>query len=221
MAAGAGERFEGRESKTFHPLLGRPVLVWSAERLALHRDIDSITVVVAPGEEGRAGEVLETHRVPKIARVVHGGDTRQESVRLGLDTVDSACDIVLVHDAARPCLTPLLIDRTLEALKTHGAVIPVWPVVDTLVREAGGVVDAIVDRVQISGVQTPQGFHAELLHRAHRSAKARGFSSSDDASLVFALGETVRVIAGERTNIKITYIEDASIAGAILERQRL
>jgi len=221
MAAGAGERFEGAEPKALHSLLGRPVLVWSAERVALHQDIDSITVVVAPGDEGRVGTVLETHHVAKIARVVAGGETRQDSVRLGLDAVDPACDIVLVHDAARPCVTPALIGRTLDALKTHGAVVPVWPVVDTLVRDDGGVVDAILDRVHISGVQTPQGFRTELLVRAHRSAKARGVSSSDDGSLVFALGETVRVIAGERMNIKITYIEDASVAEAILERQRL
>jgi len=221
MAAGAGERFEGAEPKALHPLLGRPTLVWSVERIALHQGVDSITVVVPPGEESRIDAVLKNHCVPKVARVVAGGDTRQDSVRMGLDAVDPACDIVLVHDAARPCVTPALIGRTLDALKSHAAVVPVWPAVDTLVRDDNGTVDAILDRVHISGVQTPQGFRTELLVRAHRSAKARGVASSDDGSLVFALGEAVRAIQGERTNIKITYIEDASIAEAILERQRL
>jgi 2-C-methyl-D-erythritol 4-phosphate cytidylyltransferase len=221
MAAGTGERFEGTEPKALYPLLGRPALVWSAERFAIHAGVESITVIAPPGEEGRVGAVLEDYHVPKISRVIAGGQTRQDSVRLGLDTVDPACDIVLVHDAARPCVTPALIGRTIDALKTHGAAVPVWPVVDTLVREDGGTVDAILDRVHISGVQTPQGFRKELLVRAHRSATARGVTSSDDGSLVFALGEVVRTIQGERTNIKITYIEDASIAEAILERQRL
>jgi 2-C-methyl-D-erythritol 4-phosphate cytidylyltransferase len=221
MAAGTGERFEGPGSKILYPLLGRPVLVWSAERFALNRSVASITVVVCPGDEHVVREVLEKHRVSKIAQIVAGGDTRQESVGLGLDALGSTYDTVLVHDAARPCVTPLLIDRILEALRTDGAVIPVWPAVDTLVREEGGVVDAILDRVHISSVQTPQGFRAELLLRAHRNAKERGLSSSDDGSVVFALGEPVRTIAGERGNIKVTYVEDAPVAEAILERQRL
>ena len=221
MAAGSGDRFEGTEPKALYPLLGRPVLVWSAERFAMHPGVDSITVVVPPAEEARFGAVLEKHRVAKLARVIAGGETRQDSVRLGLDAVDPACDVVLVHDAARPCVTPALVSRALDALKTHGAAVPVWPVVDTLVREDGGTVDAILDRVHISGVQTPQGFRRDLLLRAHRSAKARGVTSSDDGTLVFALGEAVRAIQGERTNIKITYIEDAAIAEAILEKQRL
>lgn len=216
MAAGAGERFAGKEPKIFRPLSGRPVIVWSVERFARHREIDSIIVVVAPGDETRVREVLGDHHVGKIAGVVAGGSTRQESVRLGLDTVDGVYETVLIHDAARPCLTAALIGRVFEALRTHDAVVPVWPVVETLVREADGSIDAILDRVHISGAQTPQGFRASLIARAHRNAMVQGFSSSDDGSLVFALGEKVRTIAGERTNIKITYAEDAPVAEAIL-----
>lgn len=221
MAAGAGDRFAGRELKTFYRLLGRPLLVWAAERFGLRRDIDPITIVCAPGDEGRAGEALAAHGVTRVSRIVPGGGTRQESVRRGLAALDSSCGTVLVHDAARPCVTLSLIERTIEALKAHDAVVPVWPVVDTLVREADGRIEAIVDRARVVGAQTPQGFRTELLVRAHRNAAEKGVSSSDDGSLVLALGEQVRSIAGERTNIKITYIEDAPIAEAILERQRL
>jgi 2-C-methyl-D-erythritol 4-phosphate cytidylyltransferase len=216
MAAGAGERFAGGGPKILHPLSGLPVLVRSTRLFARHRAVDAIIVVCAPGEETKIREVLDFHGVEKIARVVSGGATRQESARLGLEALDPECEIVLIHDAARPCLTAGLIDRVIEALKTSPAVVPVSPVVETLVRESGGSVDAILDRVHISGVQTPQGFHAPVVLRAHRSAKARGFVSSDDGSLVFALGEKVRTIEGERTNIKITFAEDAPIAEAIL-----
>ncbi len=219
MAAGTGDRFVSNERKTFHPVLGRPMLVWSAERFALHRGVDSITVIVTPGDESRVTGVLAAHGVPGISRVIPGGRTRQDSVKLGLDTVDPSCQTVLVHDAARPCVTHSLIDRILEALETRDAVVPVWPVVDTLVREADGRVDGIIDRARVSGAQTPQGFRTELLVRAHRSAAERGFSSSDDGSLVLTLGEPVWSIVGERTNIKITYVEDAPIAEAILKRQ--
>ncbi len=232
MAAGTGERFESKDPKKFYTLLDRPMLVWTAERFAVHPGIDSITVVVTPGEEKRVSSVLGEYGVPGGASVgggdgvsggvsvVAGGASRQESVWLGLESLDPSVDIVLIHDAARPCLTPLLIDRTLDVLKSHPAVIPVVPAVDTLVREKDGKVEAIVDRTHISGVQTPQGFHRDLIVRAHSEAVRRGSVVSDDGSLVLAIGEEVRTIPGEGTNIKITYIEDTVIAEAILSRQR-
>lgn len=221
MAAGAGDRFAGSEPKTFYRLLGRPLLVWAAERFGLRRDIDPVTVVCAPGDEGRVEETLAAHGVTRVSRIVPGGSTRQDSVRRGLDATDPSCRTVLVHDAARPCVTLSLIDRVVDTLRTRDAVVPVWPVVDTLVRRANGRIDEIVDRSRVSGAQTPQGFRAELLARAHRSATEKGISSSDDGSLVLALGEEVWSVVGERTNVKITYIEDVPIAEAILERQRL
>jgi 2-C-methyl-D-erythritol 4-phosphate cytidylyltransferase len=220
MAAGAGERFADKGSKTLFALHGIPTLVWSARRFAGHHAVHEIVVVAAPGEEARIRSALEEHGVGKIARVTAGGPTRQESVRLGLETLDPECGSVLIHDAARPCVGAGLIGRVIDALASHDAVVPVLPAVDTLVRESNGAVDAILDRVHISGVQTPQGFRSALIVRAHRSAKAKGFTSSDDGSLVFALGEKVRTIEGERTNIKITYPEDAAVAEAILGAAR-
>ena len=221
MAAGVGDRFAGREGKTFYPLLGRPTLVWSAERFGLHGDVDPIAVVCTPGDEDRVSDVLACHGVTRVSLVVAGGRTRQESVRRGLDALEASCRTVLIHDAARPCLTLSLIDRALAALKTHDAVVPIWPVVETLVRETNGRMDAIVDRAGVSRAQTPQGFDTRVIVQAHRDALAKGVSTSDDGSLVFTLGGTVWSIVGERTNIKITYIEDAPVAEAILERQRL
>ncbi|MEJ2719722.1 MAG: 2-C-methyl-D-erythritol 4-phosphate cytidylyltransferase [bacterium] len=220
MAAGGGERFEGIEPKTFYPLQGRPVLAWAIERFSVHQSVDSICIVVAPGEVDRVRDLVASERLAKVDHVVHGGSTRQESVWLGLESLDDTCETVLIHDAARPCLGAPLLDRVLEAVASRDAVVPVWPVVDTLVREEDGRVDAILDRVHISGVQTPQGFRTALLMRAHRRAKSDGLMSSDDGSLVFALGEPVVTVPGEPTNMKITYIEDAVIAEAILARRR-
>jgi 2-C-methyl-D-erythritol 4-phosphate cytidylyltransferase len=221
MAAGSGERFDGKERKTFYPLLGRPAFVWPVERLALRREIDPIIVVCAAGDEARVGDVLAQYGVTGVSEIVAGGGTRQESVRRGLAAVNLPRGAVLVHDAARPCLTLSLIDRILEALKESDAVVPTWPVTDTLVRARNDRIEAIVDRALVFGAQTPQGFRLELLARAHRNAMKKGISSSDDGSLVLALGETVRSILGERTNVKITYFDDIPIAEAILERQRL
>jgi 2-C-methyl-D-erythritol 4-phosphate cytidylyltransferase len=124
---------------------------------------------------------------------------------------------VLIHDAARPCLSDALRDRLIDALAAHDAVVPAVPVTDTLIRDLDAGVDAILDRVHIAGVQTPQAFRLELIRRAHAAARDRGFKSSDDGSLVLALGEKVATVPGERTNLKVTFRDDLMIAEAILK----
>jgi len=96
--------------------------------------------------------------------------------------------------------------------------VPAVPVTDTLIRDMDAGVDAILDRVNLAGVQTPQGFRLELIRRAHRIARERGFKSSDDGSLVLALAENVATVPGERSNLKVTYRDDVIIAEAILKK---
>jgi 2-C-methyl-D-erythritol 4-phosphate cytidylyltransferase len=215
MAAGRGERF-GTDAKQFMPLNGRPVLAWSMTLFDQDPGVQRITVVAAPGDEETVHRIVEEHRLGKVDAVVAGGPTRQQSVWLGLQTLDGSSDKILVHDAVRPCVSGALVRGIMNALDTCGAVVPTLPAVETLVLEKHGVLDGVLDRIAVSGVQTPQGFSTDLLIRAHRRAMSRGLLCSDDGSLVFATGETVRAIAGERTNIKITYAADIAIAEAIL-----
>jgi 2-C-methyl-D-erythritol 4-phosphate cytidylyltransferase/2-C-methyl-D-erythritol 2,4-cyclodiphosphate synthase len=126
----------------------------------------------------------------------------------------------LIHDAARPCLSAELLARIVEALRSNDAVVPVIPAVDTLAVNYGGVVDAIVDRANIACVQTPQAFEKQLALRAHRKAFADGLESSDDGSLVLALGGKVTTVPGDRANIKVTYAEDIAIAEEILSNMK-
>lgn len=150
---------------------------------------DGIVLVVHPE---RAGD-----REPMVDVVVAGGATRSESVRAGLAAVPSDAGIVLVHDAARPLASLDLWRRVLAAVASGSeAVVPAVPLVDTL-REVGG---GTVDRTRYVAVQTPQGFRADALRRAHESA-AEG---TDDASLVEAIGGMVLVVDGESENRKIT-----------------
>lgn len=216
MAAGTGSRFRDGEPKQFAVIAGRPMIVHSVGRFASVARVDRITLVVAPDQEDLARSVVAGFTFPKVARVVAGGETRQKSVFLGLKALDPDSEHVLIHDAARPCVTISLIEAVLDALSSCDAVIPAVPAVDTLVLSRDGYLDALLDRVDVSGVQTPQGFRTELALRAHRRAEARGISSSDDGSLVFALDERVRVIPGERTNVKVTYEEDVRVAEAVL-----
>lgn len=215
VAAGAGERMSGDTPKQLAPLAGRPMVAWSARRFS--QVCDDVVVVAPPGREDEMRSALAEFE--KVRAVVPGGATRQESVFNGLAALPEGASRLLVHDAARPCVSGELVRRVLDALYDKDAVVPAVPAVDTLVHEREGGVDAILDRVHVSMVQTPQGFAADVLLRAHREARKGGLQSSDDGSLVLALGVPVATVAGERTNVKITYPEDVAVAEAILRRE--
>jgi 2-C-methyl-D-erythritol 4-phosphate cytidylyltransferase len=217
MAGGTGARFQAGAPKQLATLHGRAMVAWSARVLAGSSRVEGLVVVTTADTEASVRESLTDDARNKLRGVIAGGATRQESVFNGLRGLPRDATHVLIHDAARPCLSAALRDRVLDALAAHDAVVPAVPATDTLIREAEGRVDAVLDRVYVSGVQTPQGFRAELILRAHREAAARGFRSSDDGSLVLAMKVPVFTVAGERTNIKVTFAEDLGLAEAILK----
>lgn len=194
------------------------MLAWSAGVFARSARVTGIVLVGPASDEKALRAALPADVAAKVRVYARGGATRQESVFSGLLAVPDGATHVLIHDAARPCLSDALRDRVIDALADHDAVIPAVAATDTLVRVHDTRVLAIVDRADIAGVQTPQGFRLELVVRAHRAAKERVFESSDDGSLVLALGEPLVTVPGERTNIKVTYRDDAAIAEAILKR---
>jgi len=142
---------------------------------------------------------------------VVGGATRSASVASGLDAVPADAAVVLVHDAARPLASAGLYRRVIEAVRSGAdAVVPAVAVVDTI-RSLGG---GTVDRDRLRAVQTPQGFRAGTLRAAHRA----GGDATDDATLVEAVGGSVELVDGERTNLKITEPSDLDVAEALLRR---
>lgn len=218
MAGGAGERFGAGTRKQLSPIGGRPMLAWSAGVFARSARVSGIVLVGPAADEQALRASLPADVAAKVRAYARGGATRQESVFSGLLAVPDDATHVLIHDAARPCLSDALRDRVIDALADHDAVVPAVAATDTLVRVHDARVAAIVDRADIAGVQTPQGFRLELVVRAHRAARERALESSDDGSLVLALGEPLVTVPGERTNIKVTYRDDAAIAEAILKR---
>ncbi|KQT32470.1 2-C-methyl-D-erythritol 4-phosphate cytidylyltransferase [Sphingomonas sp. Leaf412] len=200
VAAGRGERSGAALPKQFAPLAGRAMIAWSHAALTAHPAIDSVVVVIAPGQEA-----LLDAAVPG-ACWVHGGARRQDSVAAALDGV--AADRVLVHDAARPFLPAAVIDRLLAALDTHDGAIPVLPVADTLVSENG----TIVPRAGLNRVQTPQAFRRDALARAH--ARWQGGEATDDAQMVRAAGGSVAMVEGDAMLEKVTYAADFATAAA-------
>jgi 2-C-methyl-D-erythritol 4-phosphate cytidylyltransferase len=191
VAGGRGERFGGQ--KQFAKLGGRTLAAHSVEQ---SRSVADFVVVVVPEDYLGDGEGADL--------VVTGGATRSDSVRAGLAVCDDA-QFIVVQDAARPLASTQLFEVVLAAVRAGAAAaIPGVTVSDTIKQVADGVVVNTPPRDQLVAVQTPQAFQAEILRRAHASAGV----ATDDAGLVEALGESVVVVAGERTNIKVTNPED-------------
>jgi 2-C-methyl-D-erythritol 4-phosphate cytidylyltransferase len=210
-AAGQGLRLAAGMPKAFVSLLGRPLLWHCVQRLLASGCVE--VVVVAVGEQhhdqARAAVAEGEDRV----RIVTGGMHRGDSVRAALNTVPDA-EVVLVHDAAR-CLTPVSVIHAVvhAVLAGQRAVVPVLPVVDTIKQvDSDGRVMGTVDRAALRVVQTPQGFAADLLRRAHQLPSA---PVTDDAGLVEALGVTVTTVPGHPHALKITTPFDLVVAAAL------
>ena len=204
VAAGSGTRMGGAD-KLFTEVAGRPLLAHAIAPFQECASIDRIVLVMAPLNLKRGRELVERYRFTKAISLVKGGERRQDSVRHGLEALGE-CDYVAVHDGARPLVTPELIERGLESARETGAAAPAVRIADT-VKEAGpdGIVVRTLDRSSLWAVQTPQVFRCELLLRAHREVTA---DVTDDAAIVEALGERVRLFEGSRTNLKVTTAED-------------
>ena len=199
VAAGSGSRFGADVPKQFLPLAGKPVLRHAAETLAASVDL------MQPVGDAPAIEVALAG-LPHLS-VVAGGETRQDSVRRGLDALEvEAPDLVLVHDAARPWIPPGTIAALLAALEHADGAIPAVSVADTLKRVANGCIDATVPREGLYRAQTPQAFRYSDLLAAHRSVVVG--VATDDAALLEAMGKRVAIVAGSEDNIKLTYAED-------------
>lgn len=214
VAAGSGQRLGAGGPKALVRLKGRPLYAWSVDAFRKATHVDRIYVAVPPGQAERFTE-------PGIV-TVEGGETRSHSVANGLAAIAAEGDpaLVVVHDAARPLVSPALIDAAvigLDADTELHALIAAAPMTDTVKRLGGdGVVTETLDRSELVSVQTPQVFRVEAL----RSAIASGdlAAATDDASLVEAAGGAVGVIEAPSGNIKVTVPGDLELAAHLLER---
>lgn len=213
-AAGSGERLGAGTPKAFVNLGGKPLLVHVLGALQESGVVDHVVVAVPAGLTDEAKLILGG-----AVQVVAGGADRTESVGLALAAAAAAGepDFVLVHDAARALTPPSLIARVVQALKSgHTAVVPGLPLADTIKAvDANGAVLGTPERAGLRAVQTPQGFHADVLRRAYDRAGA-GTAATDDASLVEQMGSPVQVVEGDPLAFKITTAIDLILAEAVL-----
>ena len=204
VAAGRGERAPGTVPKQYRNLAGKPVLRWTLDTFLRDADIQQAQIVYSERDHAHYHAAVAGLNLPPP---VPGGATRQESVRLGLEALaGTPAARVLIHDAARPLVSPQVIGRVLKGLDTADAVAPMLAVADTLRRERSGAGYEIVPRDHLWRAQTPQGFRFEKILNAHRSFT--GAAATDDIQIAELAGLSVAAVAGEEINMKLTTPED-------------
>ncbi|MBQ3106489.1 MAG: 2-C-methyl-D-erythritol 4-phosphate cytidylyltransferase, partial [Eggerthellaceae bacterium] len=224
LAVGSGERFGLEGGKQLVSVAGKPVLTWSAGAFDAVGDIGLI-VVVCPQERQEEYLRKAIDPFPFVTPVVvaPSGPTRQESAFSGLEYVPEEFEFVMLHDGARPLVTPQLVEHTINMVKGNidcdGAVVA-HPSIDTLKVVENGVIMGTPDRRVFWNAQTPQVFRAGMYRRAHASALSDGFIGTDDSSLIERLGGRILVVEGKRDKIKLTVPEDYLLLSAALRASR-
>jgi 2-C-methyl-D-erythritol 4-phosphate cytidylyltransferase / 2-C-methyl-D-erythritol 2,4-cyclodiphosphate synthase len=212
VAGGSGLRAGGGLPKQYQHVGGKPVIRWTIEAFLNHPLITRVQTVIGHGHE--ALFTAATEGLSGLLPPVVGGGSRQDSCRAGIEAC-AAHDAtkVLIHDAARPFLSPDLISNVVRELDHAAAVIPGLPVADTMKYAPSGVIERTVDRASLWFVQTPQGFQFEKILDAHRKALHNGQTSfTDDAAVAEYYGMRVQIIAGEQKNRKLTTAHDIAEA---------
>jgi 2-C-methyl-D-erythritol 4-phosphate cytidylyltransferase len=216
VAAGSGSRFGGDIPKQFAPLAGKPVIIHTLEKFEECPAVDEIILVLSESGREQFEHTLDGRSFPKIRNLVSGGSTRAESVKNGLDAVDPACEIVAVHDAARPLVSVDEITRTIETAVVVGAACLVAEVTDTIKEVRNGIIRGTADRSNLRRALTPQAFRTDILKRAFENTELSD-AVTDECYLVEKLGIDIAVVEGSPRNIKITREDDLRIAEAYLQ----
>lgn len=220
VAAGTGSRMNMGINKQFIKLEGKEIIAYTIEKFYNNSNIEDIVVVVKEDEsEFFKKEILDKYNFKNV-KIAYGGKERQDSVYNGLKLLDEKCDVVLIHDGARPFVSDKIIDKSIEEAKEHNAIVVGVPVKDTIkvIDNDKNIVDT-PNRSVLWAVQTPQTFDYNILIDAYKDAFKNKFYGTDDAMLVERIGYKVKMLEGSYNNIKITTQEDLNIGSQILRVQ--
>lgn len=218
-AAGMSNRMRSSVNKQFISIDNKPILTHTLEKFEKCRYVDEIIVVAKEDEVDYCKrKIIRRFNFKKVSKVVKGGRERQDSVYNGLLALNENCNIVLIHDGARPFIKLKNIEESVEETANFGACVVGVPVKDTIkiIQKDKSVLNT-PDRNQIWAAQTPQSFRYDIIMKAYRSAIYDGFIGTDDSMLVERLGIDVKMILGSYENIKITTPEDLIIAESLLK----
>lgn len=226
-AAGLGTRMGADQPKQFIEIDGMPLVMFTLRRLAACSAITDFILSTRAEEVVGLQDKVARAGLGRPARVIHGGDTRQQSVANALAQVDPATEIVLVHDAVRPFVTAEQTARVIAEARLRGAAILAIPAIDTVkeVKRASlpedvALITATIPRERLVMAQTPQAFSFPLLREAFRKSQEDGVTGSDEAVLVERMGREVYAVLGSERNLKITRPSDLELARFYLEQER-
>lgn len=226
-AAGLGTRMGTEVPKQFLELDGVPLVIFTLRRLAACAEITDFFIATRTEDVLVLQDKVARCALGRPVRVLHGGDTRQQSVANALAQVDASTEIVVVHDAVRPFVTWAQIERIIAEARNRGAAILGIPAIDTVkeVKRASlpedvALITATIPRERIVLAQTPQAFTYALLRDAFKKAQQDDASGSDESQIVERFGHDVYVVLGSERNLKITRPADMELARFYLEQER-
>jgi 2-C-methyl-D-erythritol 4-phosphate cytidylyltransferase len=215
VAAGSGSRTGSKELKQFRWVAGKPMLLHSVQTFQARADVAMVVCVLPREFVGDPPPWIFQSDSDRLLLSV-GGRHRMESVENGLEDLPSECEIVVIHDAARPLVSAETIGRVIEEARNGNGAVAAIPVADTLKRvDSSGKIVITVDRFGIWRAQTPQAFPRNVIERAHREARAADRVATDDAALCEQIGLTVVVVRGSERALKITEESDFALAEAL------
>lgn len=218
-AGGMGERLGHNQPKALVLLDGTPLLARTLRQFAALGLARNAVVVIPATHEAEFANMLDVHFPGHAIQLVPGGAERQDSVRLGIAALDPDAEICVIHDAARPFVTPEIIQASIDAAVAYGAATVAIPTVDTILMDDGdGFLRETPDRRLLWACQTPQTFQVAIIRAAHEEALHRGFQGTDDATLVRHCGHPVKLVPGSPLNLKVTRPSDMHVAEAFVEK---
>ena len=218
-AAGRGKRIGTAIPKQFLELQGRSLLHHTLTVFTSCEIIDYVVLVMPQGDVNETGKDWVS-KYEIVRKVVAGGEQRQDSVYNGFISLESATEIVVVHDGVRPFTTSQMIAKTVEEANHYGAAITAIPISDTIKQVTDGFVEETINRDGLWRVQTPQAFQYNLLQKAFEKAKRDSYYGTDEGALIEYLGEQVKIVSGSELNIKITHKEDLVLGEWLLSREK-
>lgn len=222
VAAGRGRRMGADRNKVLLPLRHQPILMYTLERLLKTPNLLEVVVVYHPDDQTEIETIIRDMGSNIPIQLVSGGEERQDSVYQGLKKLSAQCDVVFIHDGARPFVSVETLQRlSMRMEEIQGAVLGV-PVKDTIKEvNKAGVITGTLPRSSLYAIQTPQAFRRDLLLEAYEKAMERGFYATDDAALVEQLGVPVEIVMGEYTNIKVTTPDDLWYADRLIQQMQM
>ena len=220
VAAGSGKRMNTGINKQFIKLRDKEIIAYTIESFYKNENIDEIVVCIKKDEEEFFKEhILDKYKFKNI-KIAYGGKERQDSIYNGLKIINKECNIVLVHDGARPFVDDKIINESIEVAKYKKAVVTGVPVKDTIKIVSEDTVESTPERSTLWAAQTPQTFEYKLLVEAYEDAYRSNYYGTDDSMLVENIGHKVTMIMGSYENIKITSPEDINFGEQILNTRK-